>query len=318
MERRENIRRSEPQADGRTGKASVGGNRDKQDLSEQIQVLSAGRPEYPALLAEIKDPPKTLYYIGNIELLRGQCAAVVGSRTTTAYGRNTARSISRCLAGHGAVVVSGLASGIDTCAHEGALEAGGDTIAVLGCGPDLCYPAENRRLKDMIAGKGLILSEYPPGMGAMAYHFPQRNRIISGLSEIVIVVQARLRSGALITADLAAEQGRELFAVPGNIDSQYNLGSNQLIRDGAGVITCIDDVLEPLGLAGCDAETAARSLSGTEFRVYEMLRAQGELSADELCMQISCRPGYLLPILSSLELKGFIRSAAGKFFLANP
>ena len=241
----------------------------------------------------------------------------MGSRTTTAYGRNTARSIAGLLARSGITVVSGMAAGIDTCAHEGTLSARGKTIAVLGCGPDICYPAGNLQLKHEIQSQGLICSEYAPGTHAMPFSFPQRNRIISGLSELVVVVQARVRSGALITAELAAEQGRELCAVPGNIDSQYHLGTNQLIREGVTAITTVEEVLEPLGIRGSGRKNAASQLGKAEYRVYQMLEKQGELSADEICLQLSCQPGYLMPILSALELKGFVSSAMGKFFLAN-
>ena len=268
---------------------------DSRDKKKEIHLITFDDPEYPLLLKEIKDPPKTLYYIGRKELLQTRCAAVIGSRTTTAYGRNTARAIARCLAENGITVVSGMASGIDSCAHEGALEVGGKTIAVLGTGPDLCYPSSNWELKAAIEARGLVLSEFPPGTQAMPYHFPMRNRIISGLSELTVVVQARVRSGALITAELAAEQGREVLAVPGNIDSMYNLGSNQLIREGI-----------------------AAGLGGMERQVYQALSEQGEMSTDELCLLLDCSPGYLLPILSALELKGLITSAMGKFFLAKP
>lgn len=289
----------------------------KKNNQERVQVLTSGQAGYPALLKEIRDYPKTLYYIGDVRLLHSRCAAVVGSRTTTAYGRNMARSIGSCLASRGVSVVSGMASGIDACAHEGALSVRGNTIAVLGCGPDICYPAENRRLKEMIEQKGLVISEYPPGTEPKPWNFPLRNRIISGLSELVTVVQARLRSGALITAELAAEQGRELCAVPGNMDSQYNLGTNQLIRDGAAALTTVEDVLAPLGLVGGGGEEVLAKLGRTEQRVCRMLQQEGEMSTDEICLRMSCQPYYLLPILSSLELKGIICSAMGKFFLAN-
>ena len=283
---------------------------------DRIQTVSAGQPLYPPLLQEIKDHPKTLYYIGRAELLKERCVAVVGSRTTTGYGRTTAESIAKALARSGACVVSGMAAGIDSCAHKGALAAGGKTIAVLGTGVDLCYPKENVSLKGTIEKQGLVLSEYPPGTEAAPYRFPQRNRIISGLSELTVVVQARLRSGALITAELAADQGREVLAVPGNIDSQYNMGTNQLIREGAQAVTSVDDVLDFLGLAPAPAKPVGR-LSQTEGRVYQMLEQRGEMSADEIGYHLSCSPAYLMPILSSLELKGHITSAEGKFFLAN-
>lgn len=286
-------------------------------IRERIQVITSGQPEYPALLKEIKHYPKSLYCIGQVKLLKETCAAVVGSRTTTAYGRNTAVSIGRCLADHGVTVVSGMAAGIDTCAHKGSLASGGNTIAVLGSGPDICYPAANQNLKAAIEERGLVMSEYAPGTPAIAGHFPQRNRIISGLSQVVIVVQARVRSGALITAELAGEQGREICAVPGNIDSQYHLGTNQLIRDGATAITTVNEVLIPLGLGKGGSREAASRLGKAEMDIYKLIQKHGELTADEICMKLSCQPSYALPILTSLEMKGFITSEIGKFFLAN-
>ncbi|MBQ9061000.1 MAG: DNA-processing protein DprA [Firmicutes bacterium] len=266
--------------------------------TNRIQTVSAGQPLYPALLKEIKDHPKTLYYIGRAELLKERCVSVIGSRTTTVYGRNTAVGIAKALAECGIAVVSGMAAGIDSCAHRGALEAGGKTIAVLGTGVDLCYPKDNLALKGSIEEKGLVLSEYPPGTEAAPYRFPQRNRIISGLSELTVVVQARLRSGALITAELAADQGREVLAVPGNIDSQYNMGSNRLIREGVPAVTSVEDVLDFLGLVRSPSEVYKR-LSQTEGQVYRMLEQGGEMSADEMSFHLSCSPAYLLPILSA-------------------
>ena len=289
-------------------------NKDRR-IENMIRTVSAGQPLYPAMLQDIRDHPKTLYYIGREELLKERCVSVVGSRTTTNYGRNTARAIAGALAERGIAVVSGMASGIDSCAHRGALEAGGGTIAVLGTGVDICYPRENALLKEAIQSRGLILSEYPPGTPAARYHFPQRNRIISGMSELTIVVQARLRSGALITAELAADQGRDVLAVPGNIDSQYNIGTNQLIREGVQAVTSVNDVLEYLGLPRA-GQRPMPSLSESEAQIYRLLAEGGEMSPDELCLRLSRQPRYLLPILSSLELKGIITSAAGKFFLA--
>ena len=294
----------------------VGKQSGGRDDTDRIQVLTSGQPGYPAQLKEIRNYPKTIYYLGDPELLRTRCVAVVGSRTTTVYGRNAAKAIAGCLARQGITVVAGMAAGIDTCAHEGTLSERGKTIAVLGSGPDICYPASNRQLKKAIEDRGLVISEYPPGTGARSYHFPQRNRIISGLSELVVVVQARMRSGALITAEMAAEQGREVCAVPGNIDSQYNLGTNRLIRDGVTAITAVEDVLEPLGLSAWRRDLAREKLSDTEYRVYRMLEEHGEMSPDEICAQLSCQPGYLIPILTALELKGCVCSAMGKFFLA--
>ena len=282
-----------------------------------IEVIGKGRPDFPARLAEIKDCPKELYYIGNLDALQKPCVSIVGSRTTTEYGRKTARSIAIRLAERGVTIVSGMAKGIDSVAHRGTIAAGGMTAAVLGCGPDQCYPKENRQLKEQIEQTGIVLSEYPPGTEPIYYNFPQRNRIISGLSEMTVVVQARNRSGSLITAELAIEQGREVYAVPGNIDSMYNLGSNKLIKEGAFPIISVDDVLEPLGLRKVSRKEAEQQLSFSEFEIFKLLEERGELSPDEICMYLGKSPGYISPMLSVMEIKGFIFSSMGKFFLAN-
>lgn len=283
----------------------------------RIQSITSEDAAYPALLKQIKDYPKKLYYVGNIELLKTRCVSVIGSRTTTTYGRNTARAAGRCLAECGLTIVSGMAAGIDTCAHEGALAAGGDTIAVLGCGVDICYPLQNMALMQRIEKSGLIISEYEPGSEPMAYMFPQRNRIISGLSEMTLVIQARNRSGSLITAELAVEQGREVFAFPGNIDSQYNLGSNKLIQEGAGLVARIDDLPEIMGLGGRISGRRLESLTSLEQKVCLMLRDKGELTSEEVCIELGDSPRRIAPVLSVLEIKGYICSASGKFFLAN-
>lgn len=285
-------------------------------MNREIQRMTPGMVEYPALLKEIKAYPKELYYIGNVEVLKRKCVAVVGSRSTTQYGRKTASEIAGKLAEKGVTIVSGMARGIDTCAHRGTLAAGGDTVAVLGCGVDICYPKENSQLKQEIEEKGLIISEYPPGTEPMPYHFPQRNRIISGLSAVTVVVQARNNSGALITAELAAEQGREVFAVPGNIDSEYNLGNNKLIRDGARLILNTGDVLEALGLGEMDEKTAQKLLSDNEMKIFCLLSARGEMTVDELCMALGKPTAYVSSIVTVMELKGAVFTALGKIFIA--
>ena len=264
----------------------------------EIEVITRENPAYPALLKGIKNPPPQLYCCGDCTLLGNRSVAVVGSRTSTVYGRKTAAAVSRRLAASGVTVVSGMALGIDASAHEGALDAGGKTIAVLGCGPDVCYPPENRVLMAEIRRHGLIVSEYSPGTPANRYNFPNRNRIISGICEATIVVQARNRSGALITAELAAEQGREIFAVPGNIDSPYNLGNNRLIKEGASPLICTDDILEYLGISGANEEDARERLSEREYQIFEILKKEGELSVDEVCMRTGLTPAYVNPILA--------------------
>lgn len=281
-----------------------------------IEMIRPGMHEYPEVLSEIKGYPKQLYYIGDISILKKRCAAVVGSRNTNQYGRSTAVTIAGKLAEKDITVVSGMARGIDTCAHRGTLDAGGSTVAVLGCGVDICYPEENLGLKKEIESKGIVLSEYPPGTEPMPYHFPQRNRIISGLSEMTVVVQARNSSGALITAELAAEQGREVCAVPGNIDSQYNLGNNKLIKDGARPITCPNDVLEVMNLDVIDENTAKRLLSDTEHLIFSMISERGEMTVDELCFRLEKPPSYVNSIVTVMELKGTVHTALGKIFIA--
>lgn len=285
-------------------------------MKQEVQRITPGMPEYPALLTEIKNAPKELYYTGDAGLLKKRCVAVVGSRSTTQYGRKIAADISKKLAVKGVTVVSGMARGIDTCAHRGALDAGGTTIAVLGCGVDICYPEENKKLRQEICEKGLVVSEYPPGTEPRPYYFPQRNRIISGLSEITTVVQARNTSGALITAEFAAEQGREVCAVPGNIDSEYNLGNNKLIKDGARPVINTGDVLEMMGLDVIDEDTARKLLSDNEMKIFCLLAAKGEMTVDELCLELGKPPSYVSSIVTVMELKGTIFTALGKIFIA--
>lgn len=279
--------------------------------------MTPDMPEYPERLRQIKNKPKKLYYAGDISLLSGRCVSVVGSRTTNTYGRSTAEKIARQLAGKDVCVISGMARGIDTCVHKSVLAAGGKTAAVLGCGLDICYPPENRLLMEEIEKKGLLITEYEPGTRAEKYNFPNRNRIISGLSEMTVVVQARNRSGSLITAELAAEQGREVMAVPGNIDSQYNLGSNKLIKEGAAPVISVTDILDVLGLNQTSEEEAKAKLSDMEYAVFSLLKEKGEMSIDEVCASLGKSPAYINPIIAVMEMKGFTFSEMGKIFLAN-
>lgn len=281
-----------------------------------IQTITSGQPDYPALLKEIKGYPKQLYCIGDTKILKKRAAAVVGSRKTTQYGRSTAYVMAKRLGERDIAVVSGMAKGIDTCAHQGALKSGGSTIAVLGCGVDMCYPRGSEKLKEEIETKGLVISEYPPGAEPKKFYFPQRNRIISGLAEITAVIQAGNNSGALITAELAAEQGREVYAVPGNIDSEYNFGSNKLIKEGAVPVTCIQDILEAMGVTQLSEKEAERMLSEAERNIYALLVSHGEMSIDELCMAAAKPAGYVNGIVTVMEMKGLVFSALGKIFIA--
>lgn len=210
-------------------------------------VITFNEPSYPKALKYTADPPAVLYCIGRM-MPEELCVAVVGSRKATWYGLDMSKKLSSELARHGVTIVSGMARGVDSRAHYGALEAGGRTIAVLGCGVDVVYPKENRSLMDEICKKGAVISEYLPGTEPIPINFPARNRIISGLSQGVIIVEASEKSGSLITADYALEQGRDVFAVPGNISSVNSSGTNRLIREGARIITCAGDVLDEINV----------------------------------------------------------------------
>lgn len=214
--------------------------------NHEIEVIPIDDVNYPAALREIYDPPITLFAKGNIAFLGEKSIGIVGSRDATSYGFNTAKELSYSLAQNNIVIVSGLARGIDKAAHIGALNARGKTIAVLGCGIDICYPNENRVIYKEILRRGLIISEYIVGTKPEAGNFPARNRIISGLSNGVVIVEAKAKSGAIITADFALEQGRTVYAIPGNINSIQSEGTNDLIKQGAKTVTSINDVLEDL------------------------------------------------------------------------
>lgn len=285
-------------------------------IKKRIQRMTSGQPVYPALLKEIRDYPKELYYIGDPKLLEEKCVSIVGSRKTNQYGRSTAYSFGKALGQRGITVVSGMAVGIDTCAHEGALQEKGNTAAVLACGLDLCYPPRNRELKGKIESAGIVLSEYPPGTAAQRYYFPQRNRIISGLSPLTVVVQAGNRSGALITAELAADQGRDVGVVPGNIDSEYNLGSNKLLREGAFALTGVQDLLEASGVSALSEPEAERMLSDEEKQLYFLLCSHGEMSLDQLAFYLKKTVNEVGSLAIVMEMKGIVFSAMGKVFIA--
>lgn len=275
-----------------------------------------GNELFPERLSECTEDVKKLYYDGNRDLLQGVCIAVVGSRKCTEYGKTVARNIGRRVSECGGVLVSGLAKGIDTEAHLGALEGGGRTIAVLGNSTDRYYPAENRNLQNRIREEGLLLSEYPEGTSPKPYMFPRRNRIISGISESVVITEARDGSGALITAELAMEQGKKLYAVPGNITSYYSFGTNKLIRENVTPLILIDDLFLDLGLALPEEDPVLNTLGEDEKTVYEVLRKNGELSIEEICHKTNINITKISGIITILEMKGVIFSSLGKFFIA--
>ena len=280
-----------------------------------ISRLRRRDPAFPALLGAIYDPPAQLFVRGDGELdaLAGGAVAIVGARACSSYGRSVARSLSRELAASGLVVISGMARGIDAEAHRGALEAGGATVAVLGCGIDRDYPAAHAELARRIGEHGLIVSEYEPGVEPAPWRFPARNRIIAGLCAVTVVVEARERSGALITADFALEEGRDVLAVPGEITSSLSAGTNALLRLGAIPATCAGDVLELFDLSPVRATHA--KLGATAQAVLGVL-GDGPRSADEIARVAGIEPASLSASLMELELAGRITLEDGMYRVA--
>lgn len=277
-------------------------------LSERrFGFLGRSDAAFPALLRAIHDPPVGLFLRGEVdpELLARPSVAIVGARACSPYGAQVARTLARELAAAGLVVVSGLARGIDGAAHRGALEAGGLTIAVFGCGIDRDYPASHRELARGVVESGLVVSEYAPGVEPAPWRFPARNRIIAGLALATVVVEARERSGALITADLALEEGREVFTVPGEITSSLSCGTNALLRSGAIPLTSAEDVLEVFGL-----DAAVRPRAPVEASpILEHLPS----TADELARATGLEAGSLAARLAELELAGIVVEAEGTY-----
>ncbi len=272
---------------------------------------------FPSRLRAIFDPPKTLYLrgAGDPELLNRRAVAVVGARSCSPYGAQVARMLGRDLAAAGLVVVSGLARGVDGEAHRGALEAGGLTVGVLGCGIDRDYPASNAQLSRRIEESGLVVSEYEPGVEPAPWRFPARNRIIAGLTEAVAVVEARERSGALISADFALEEGREVFAVPGEITSGLSVGTNALLRLGATPLTAAGDVLDALGVDRPSVGQAA-DVSPAAAKILALVR-DSPAAADELTSRGALDAGAVSVALTELELAGLVAATDGVYRAAN-
>ena len=294
-------------------------------LGSNGRLITTTSDEYPPLLKTIYDPPPFLYARGKSlgDIGRGgPCGrrfpwiSVVGSRKSTPYGKSVARRISHELCASGCVVVSGMAAGVDSYAHRGALDAGGETVAVLGTGIDVAYPRENARLLDEICRSGAVLSEYGMGEGPAPWHFPMRNRIISGVCEAVVVVEAGESSGALITADLALEQGREVMAVPGPARAPLSRGTNRLIKTGAALVEDAEDVLAAIGFhygpvteqppvpAGIDAAGEA----------VLILLDNGPLTIDRICEGAGLPASVVAPVLTELELRGMVERMAGAVY----
>lgn len=277
--------------------------------------IDRGNSEYPQLLAEIPGAPKTLYLSGK-RLEPAPAIAVVGTRRASRYGMDAARWICGQMASSGITIVSGMAKGIDAAAHWGAIEAGGSTVAVLGCGLDICYPGGNRSLYERLCEAGTLVSEYEAGTPALRHHFPLRNRIIAGMTLGTVIVEAKPQGGALITARLSAEFAREVFALPGQINSPVSRGSHDLIRDGARLITCADDVLEDLGLVRATAGAASDSvLDPDECRVMGFVEA-APIILDQIARRCGMPASTAMSVLARLELKGLVsRHPGGRFAL---
>ncbi len=285
---------------------------------KSIQVITWEDDAYPRRLREIDQPPPVLYLRGGLEEKDDFAVAIVGTRRVTSYGKQVAEEIAAFLAQNGITVVSGLARGVDAVAHDMALRAGGRTIAVLGNGVDRVYPPEHVNLAKRILEQGAVMSDYAPGTPPDAANFPPRNRIISGLSMASVVVEAGEESGALITAAFAAEQGREVLAVPGNITAPQSKGTNRLIRDGAQPLLKPEDILEALQIDHVPQKQAARTLlpmDATEARLLGLL-ANEALHVDEICAQSGLPVDQVSATLTMMELKGMVRNQGGMSYSA--
>jgi DNA processing protein len=285
-----------------------------------VKIVPFTDSSYPARLRMIPDPPSLLYLKGEIRRDDEKAVAVVGSRSTSDYGRRVARDLCRGLASLGFTVVSGMARGIDGTAHETSLNAGGRTIAVLGSGVDRVYPAEHDKLYRRISENGAVISEFPMGTRPLAFNFPARNRLISGLSLGVVVVEATEKSGSLITAALALEQGREVFAVPGEVGASRSRGAHRLIRQGAKLVETVDDIVEEIApqllvRSGKTLSAPRRTLPqnlGDEFQRIFGLFQERPLQIDEVIESSGCSPSRVSEILLDLELQGYIKQLPGK------
>lgn len=288
-----------------------------------VGIISMEDERYPDSLRHIQQPPALLFYRGNPDCLMGKCITVIGSRSISPQGQAVTHSICRDLSRSGVTIVSGLAMGADAAAHEGCLEGGSPTAAVLACGMDVDYPLENVDLKErIIRHGGVLLSEYPLGMHGSKHVFQMRNRIMSGLSKAVLMMEARIRSGSMITVQHALDQGREVFAYPGVPGSEYAEGAHQLLREGAAYFTSAQDVLEDLGWAqDAPAITPQQkkelpAMTEEQRRVYTLL-GRGEMSFDELAAECGFPTPQLSVALTLLQMNGVIRALPGKTYCRN-
>lgn len=288
--------------------------------NNKVTVLFYTDNRYPGQLKNIYDPPPVLFLCGRADCLHDTTVALVGARKATPYGLTVAENLARDLASAGVTVVSGMARGIDAAAHRGTLDAGGETIAVLGCGVDVVYPRENGRLMGSIMQNGAVISEFPPGSPPDAWHFPVRNRVISGLSKAVVVVEAAQRSGALITAHVALEQGRDVMAVPGNITSKLSRGPNELIKQGAAPVLGAGDIIEELGLVTTMKPAIPRESAGglklndNEKLLLKLLNFEAD-SLENIVQKSGLGAGEVMSALMFLEVKGLVRQLPGRQYV---
>ncbi|MDS1029101.1 DNA-processing protein DprA [Bacillota bacterium LX-D] len=284
--------------------------------NNEVRMVTLLDELYPVRLRNIYDAPPVLYYKGSLEHLKHNTIAIVGSRKATIYGQKMTEGIARDLGSQHFCIISGMARGIDTFAHLGALGAETATIAVLGCGLDIIYPPENKKLMGRIIEKGAVISEFPLGVRPEPRNFPRRNRIISGLAQGVVVVEAAEKSGSLITADYALEQGKDVYAVPGSALSKYSKGTNHLIKQGAKLVESAADILEDYGLCIKSLTKEDVHLSQSEIKLVSLLSIE-PIGLDELILASGFKPQEILSFMSILEIKGIIRQLPGQKYIIN-
>lgn len=284
---------------------------------KDIKMVCVGDRDYPEKLMPYRDRPEVLFYKGRLPDKDKPIVAMVGARACSNYGRTMAKKIAGDLAYNNVQIISGMARGIDTYSQLGAVEAGGATFAVLGCGVDICYPTENIELYENIIKTGGIISEYPPGDKPLAWHFPMRNRIISGLSDKVVVVEAKEKSGSLITVEWALEQGKDVMAVPGRVDDKLSEGCNRLIRSGAGLVRNAKDVLEELKYEVFNKEKEnvikEKILEKDFLLLYSELGLQPK-SIEELMEKTGIEYGILADMLLQLQLRGLVEQPSDNYY----
>lgn len=291
--------------------------------NREIQYVAKGEPGYPKRLLHIPSPPKGIYYIGKLPREEAPSVAMVGARVCSEYGRKVAKTFGECLAKKGIQIISGMARGIDSIGQKGALDAGGQSFGVLGSGVDICYPKENLPLYNQLKKKGGILSELAPKIPPKSQHFPARNRIISGLSDLVLVIEAKEKSGTFITVDMALEQGKDVAVIPGRISDPFSKGCNELLKQGAYVVTSPEDIFDILSFP-LDRKTdpfqmkekTQYFLENKENIVYSCLDFYSK-NLDDISNEVSMPVSEVLSILIKLELKGYIREIAKNNYVVN-